>query len=199
MKLTKYTHACLTLEKDGKKLVIDPGSFSETQQALHDADAILITHEHADHITEEALKSGIPAYGPETIEGITPLKPGNQETIAGFSIKVYGGQHALIHPEIPMIRNNAYFIDEELYVPGDNFTVPPEEVKYLFVPLHAPWSKTQEVVDFAIAVKPQQAFNIHDSLLTENGLGFVETHLKNITQAYGIKYKNLAPDESIEL
>ncbi|MDX6252098.1 MAG: hypothetical protein QOF10_5458, partial [Kribbellaceae bacterium] len=29
MKLTKYSHACVTLEKDGKVLLVDPGTFAE--------------------------------------------------------------------------------------------------------------------------------------------------------------------------
>jgi L-ascorbate metabolism protein UlaG (beta-lactamase superfamily) len=28
MKLTKYTHACIVLEEQGEKLVIDPGGFT---------------------------------------------------------------------------------------------------------------------------------------------------------------------------
>ena len=31
MRLTKYTHACVRLEKPGSVLVIDPGTFSEVE------------------------------------------------------------------------------------------------------------------------------------------------------------------------
>ena len=34
MKLTKYTHACVRLEKNGRVLVLDPGTFSESAEAL---------------------------------------------------------------------------------------------------------------------------------------------------------------------
>ncbi len=48
MKLTKYTHSCIKLEKDGKVLLVDPGNFAE-DAAFEGVDAILVTHEHPDH------------------------------------------------------------------------------------------------------------------------------------------------------
>src|SRR5919199_1464673 len=60
MKLTKKSHACIRLEKDGQTLVIDPGVFSEEDAAVG-ADAILVTHEHLDHFNEERLRAGMEA------------------------------------------------------------------------------------------------------------------------------------------
>ena len=60
MKFTKKSHACVRLEKDGRTLVIDPGAFSEEDAAVG-ADAILVTHEHADHFNEERLRAGLEA------------------------------------------------------------------------------------------------------------------------------------------
>ena len=47
----------------------------------------------------------------------------------------------------------------------------------LLVPLHAPWSKVSEVVDFVIAVRAPRAFEIHDGLLNETGLKVAESHV----------------------
>ncbi|HEY1156983.1 MAG TPA: MBL fold metallo-hydrolase, partial [Arthrobacter sp.] len=55
MKLTKYTLACVRLEKEGGVLVLDPGTFSETAEALAGAQAVLVTHEHADHLDTKAV------------------------------------------------------------------------------------------------------------------------------------------------
>ena len=49
MRLTKYTHACVRLERDGSVLVIDPGIWSEPH-ALLGTHAVLVTHEHCDHL-----------------------------------------------------------------------------------------------------------------------------------------------------
>ena len=48
MLLTKLGHACVRLEKDDVRLVIDPGVWAGPD-VLAGASAVLITHEHVDH------------------------------------------------------------------------------------------------------------------------------------------------------
>ncbi|MFD9648363.1 MBL fold metallo-hydrolase, partial [Streptomyces sp. NPDC059082] len=60
MKLTKKSHACVRLEKDGRTLVLDPGMFTE-EDAVLGADALLVTHEHADHFDEGRLRAALDA------------------------------------------------------------------------------------------------------------------------------------------
>ena len=55
MLLTKFTHSCVRLEKDGTSLVIDPGSFSEVEEALEGTNLVLITHVHPDHYDAKRL------------------------------------------------------------------------------------------------------------------------------------------------
>ena len=59
MKLTKYTHACVRLEKDSRIIVLDPGTFSESAEALAGAEAVLVTHEHGDHIDVPAVVAAL--------------------------------------------------------------------------------------------------------------------------------------------
>src|SRR4051812_36783255 len=56
--LTKKSHSCIRLERDGQSLVIDPGGFSEEDAAVG-TDAILVTHEHPDHFDEARLRAGL--------------------------------------------------------------------------------------------------------------------------------------------
>ena len=142
MMLTKFTHACVRLEKDGNVLVFDPGNFSETGLALAGADAVLITHEHPDHIdvdavaaallADDALQLFAPAgvaaqmreNAPDAGQRIHTVAPGEDFETAGFSIRTFGGQHAVIHPQIPVVANIGYFVDSNVYHPGDSFIVP---------------------------------------------------------------------------
>jgi len=218
MRLTKYTHACVRLEKDGRALVLDPGTFSETAEALDGAEAILITHEHPDHVDVAAVsaalgsRNDLDVYAPERVAGqlreaasgaggrIHTVVPGSGFEAAGFEVQSFGGQHALIHPQIPVVANLGYLVDNNVYHPGDSFIIPHGiEVQTLLVPIHAPWNKVGEVVDFVIGVRAPKAFPVHDALLNETGLGLVESHVTRIGAQYGTEYKHLASRESVDV
>lgn len=218
MKLTKFTHACVRLEKDGNVLVFDPGTFSETDEALAGADAVLITHEHPDHIDVDAvvaalLGSGsLQLFAPAGVAAqlrekaaaaesrIHSVAPGEKFDAAGFAVQSFGGQHALIHPQIPVVANVGYVVDSNVYHPGDSFVVPDGvDVQTLLVPIHAPWNKVGEVVDFVIGVRAARAYPIHDALLNESGLGLVEGHVTRIGAKYGTTYQHLSSGDSVEV
>jgi hypothetical protein len=73
------------------------------------------------------------------------------------------------------------------------------QVESLLVPIHAPWNKVSEVIDFIIAVGARRAFPIHNALINERGTGIVEGHAQRIGAIYGTAYQHLEPGESIEL
>lgn len=211
MRITKYSHSCIRIEGAGV-LVVDPGVFSE-REALLGADAVLITHEHIDHVDPEALAEARQAnpqlrvYAhPDVLpklaavqEAVTAVQPGRPLTAAGFQVRPYGGQHAIIHPDIPRVANVAYLVSDgttTLCHPGDSFEVPADtDVDVLFVPIAAPWLKLSEAIDFVRAVKPVRAFALHDALLTEAGARIVDTHLVNLS---GSDYRRLAPGSHID-
>ncbi|GHJ32180.1 MBL fold metallo-hydrolase [Streptomyces hygroscopicus subsp. sporocinereus] len=182
MELTKKGHACVRIEKDGQTLVIDPGTFSEADAAVG-ADAILVTHEHFDHFNEERLRTALDAnpaahiWTLSSVSGqISAAFPGRVHTIgegdtftaAGFEIEVHGQLHAVIHPDIPRITNVGYLVDGTVFHPGDALTVPAgRRVDTLLLPVHAPWNKFAEVLDYVRAVAPRRAVDIHDILLSD--------------------------------
>ena len=206
MQITKFTHSCVRVEGTGV-LVIDPGAFSE-RSALDGADAVLITHEHIDHLDPDALAEALEkkpdlrlyahtdvlAQHPQFAEVSTAVEPGGEFEAAGYRVRVFGGQHAVIHPDIPRIANVGYLVSDgaaNLYHPGDSFTVPEDTaVDTLFAPLNAPWMKLSESIDFVRAVKPGRAFALHDFLLTPIGAGVSDGHLERLG---GTKYAHVAP------
>ena len=86
---------------------------------------------------------------------------------------VHGELHAEIHPEIPRIPNVGFLVDGQVFHPGDALTVPDEPVATLLLPVHAPWSKAAELIDYVRAVDADQAYAVHDGLLNDIGLGMV--------------------------
>ncbi|MDF6040607.1 MBL fold metallo-hydrolase [Streptomyces sp. JH14] len=197
MRITKYTHACVRLEHEGRVLVIDPGTWSEPA-ALTGADAVLVTHEHADHIDALRLAGlGVPVHAPAEADiprlQVTGVSTGDTFTAAGFRVRAVGGRHAFIYGDQPDCANLGYIVDEALYHPGDSLHVPDQPIETLLVPAHGSWMKTAEAIDFVKAIEPQRAFAIHDAQINERGLSSLNGWLAQETDS---GYRYLRPGES---
>lgn len=213
MELTKYIHSCVRITDGDRGLVIDPGGFSEVPVALDGIHAVLVTHEHPDHIDVDAVMDAadsdpdLRVWAPAPVAGmlaglgdrVTTVVPGETFSAGGLDVQVFGGQHAQIHRSISVVANLCYLVEGAVYHPGDSFEVPTASVSTLLLPIHAPWSKTSEVLDFLIAVRPQQAFAIHDALLSEMGLGLVNALLDRIATLYGPSYGRIVSGETVDV
>src|SRR3954469_11345834 len=181
MQLTKYGHSCVRIEDGGRSLVLDPGAFSDLDAALDGAHAVLITHEHRDHVDADRLCAAAQAdprlriWAPRPVaeqlvglgEQVAEVGPGESFQAAGFDVRTFGGQHALIHPLIPIVANVGYLIGDAVYHPGDSFVVPPSPVQTRLSRAGAPWPKLPEVPDLVIAVRAPKALPIHDGIVND--------------------------------
>ncbi|MCG7526328.1 MBL fold metallo-hydrolase [Streptomyces sp. OfavH-34-F] len=208
--LTKQSHSCIRLEKDGRALVIDPGGFSERDAAIG-ARAILVTHEHPDHFDEGRLRAGLEADPAAEIwtlrsvaERLSAAFPGRVHTVghgdtitaAGFDIEVHGELHAVIHPDIPRVTNIGFLVDGQVFHPGDALIVPGRAVDTLMLPVMAPWNKISEVIDYVREVKPRRAIDIHDALLTDLARPIYD---RQIGELGGADHGRMAPGDSTAL
>ncbi len=217
MKVTKFTHSCVRLESADGALVLDPGSFSnadELQLAVDGVEAILVTHEHPDHLHVGAVadllaeRSQLRVWGPQPVadlladrsdalrERVSVVGAWEEFEAGGFAVTSHGGQHALIHPDVPVVPNVAYLVAGSVLHPGDSFTVPTNPVETLLLPLHAPWSRVSEVLDHLVAVRAGTVHAIHDGLLNDRGRAVVEGHVRRVAEAYGPRYAPLRVGES---
>ncbi|AVT34091.1 MULTISPECIES: MBL fold metallo-hydrolase [unclassified Plantactinospora] len=197
MRLTKYTHACVRLEHDGAVLVIDPGSWSEPA-ALRGADAVLVTHEHTDHIDVLRLAGlGVPVYAPAGANipdlDVHPVAPGQEFTAAGLRVRAFGGRHATIYGGKPDCPNLGYLVEGRVYHPGDSVHRPEVPVETLLVPVQGSWLKTAEAIDFVRDVAPERAYGIHDAQVNERGLQSVHGWL---AEEAGDCYRWLTPGQT---
>jgi L-ascorbate metabolism protein UlaG (beta-lactamase superfamily) len=212
MELTKHGHACVVLSDGERRLVIDPGAFTEPS-ALDGASAVLITHEHADHFVPDRVRAALdadPALEVWTnksvaaqLEGlggrVHVVGNGDAVTAAGFEVTVHGELHAEIHPDVPRIANIGFLVNGQVFHPGDALIVPDQPVETLLVPMHAPWSRTADLIDYVRAVHADQAFGVHDGLLNDTGCGLVTGLLGERGPGTPTPFSRLAPGDSAEL
>jgi L-ascorbate metabolism protein UlaG (beta-lactamase superfamily) len=176
VRITKFTHACVRLEQDGRVLVIDPGVWTEPE-ALDGAHAVLVTHEHFDHIDVQKVVH-LPVFAPEGADiqhgkelHLTRVKSGQRFEAAGFDVQAVGDRHAIAYGKVPDCPNLGFVVDETVYHPGDALHVPDRPIETLFAPAQAPWLKLAEALDFVKAVRPKRTFQLHDGMVNERGLG----------------------------
>jgi L-ascorbate metabolism protein UlaG (beta-lactamase superfamily) len=179
VRLRKLGHACLLVEDDGARVLIDPGAFSAGFEELTGLSAILVTHQHADHVDVARLPPLLQANPHATLysdegsahdlgeQGIKVHVVHEGDVLeAGMPVRVIGSEHAVVHPDVPRIPNVGYLVAERLFHPGDALTAPRvDDLQVLALPTAAPWLKAAEAVDYMRQVRPRIAVPIHDAVL----------------------------------
>lgn len=209
MTITKYEHACFTIEETGAKLVVDPGKFTSSLPRLDKVIAIVITHVHPDHIDEHKVKQiitdnpGTKIFSTQEVADAFPnlnfiiAEPGSTHQIGPFTLAFFGGEHAIIHPSKPPTQNIGVLINSTVYYPGDSFTLPGRPIKVLAAPAAAPWLKISEAIDFIQEVKPEIAFPTHDAVLSDEGKQVHDTWLETAAKEVDTTYQRLKVRQSI--
>lgn len=185
MKITHLGHSCLLVEIADARILVDPGTFAEGFEDVRDLDAILVTHQHPDHLDMERVPDLVRANpdallvsDPGSLQtlhgaGLDARTHDGQTTVRAVTVTPVGEMHALIHEEIPRITNVGVRLDADgepsLYHPGDALDGEPGAVDVLAFPLQAPWQRSREMTAFLRRLDPPQAFPIHDGLLQQRG------------------------------
>jgi L-ascorbate metabolism protein UlaG (beta-lactamase superfamily) len=210
MKVTKYEHATLLVSIGDENLIIDPGVFLSLVDFARVL-AVVITHEHQDHWTPDQLtrilekSPDVRILGPAGVAkaaaefDIEVVEDGDAVEIGSFALRFFGEKHAVIHESIPVVDNVGVMVNDELFYPGDSFTVPDAAVGTLAAPIGAPWLKVGEAMDFILAVKPKRAFYAHDMTLSVAGKSSHVDRLKWATEQGEGEFTALEVGESLDI
>ena len=117
---------------------------------------------------------------------VRPLVPDDQAVVGDILITAVGGQHAIIHRDIPRIGNVGYILRSEgqptFFHPGDALDTTPAGVDVLAVPAYGPWAAMKETIDFVRTVGAMEGFLIHDELLSDRGRALVFNRINEMTE-----------------
>ncbi len=132
MKIKKFPQSCVLVESNNVKILIDPGIVNFDEKFLKDwknADCVLITHKHGDHINADALtKLNLPIYSTNEVQQCYPtlkinvVKVGDKYEIGSIKIEVVKAVHGYISQAGEIAENVGYILDDgtqKFYVSSD--------------------------------------------------------------------------------
>ena len=180
--ITFLGHGSLMFTFDSTVVHVDPYSKVANYSALPDADLVLITHHHQDHLDTAALnqvlKQGTVILGSQTVAGSVKdafvMKNGDSKTIKGVGINAVPAYN-IVHkrdngqPFHPKGEGNGYIIiikGKKIYIAGDTENTPEmkqfKEIDIAFLPVNLPYTMTPEMAaDAARAIRPKILYPYH--------------------------------------
>jgi L-ascorbate metabolism protein UlaG (beta-lactamase superfamily) len=187
MRITHLGHACLLVEVGRKRILLDPGVFSSRIADVTGLDAIMVTHQHPDHVDLQRLPALLEinpqakVYAePQAAVAMEGAGIGAEHTVAGtvlifgpVEVTPVGEKHALINEALPRVGNLGLVLraagEPSLFHPGDAYDAEPGQIDILALPLNAPWTASRDTIAFAQRIAPRVSVPIHDALLSAVG------------------------------
>ena len=179
--VTFIGHGTLMFGFGGKTIHVDPYGKLADYAKLPKADAILITHDHADHLDRAAIAE---IRTPATVVVMSPscvgkldglvMTNGESRTVLGIRVEAVAAYNVVNkrdngQPFHPRGAGNGYLLtfgDKRIYVAGDTENTPEMQalrgIDMAFLPMNLPYTMTPEMVATAAkAFRPKVLYPYH--------------------------------------
>ena len=221
MRVRKFLHSCLLVEKGEDRILFDPGKFSFADDGPKPADftglnAIVITHSHPDHMDDEAIKRLVEQNRDATVFGnagivralgekglMVELFESGSKQIGEFKVDAYEARHEkIVSGQIP--PNTAYVVDDRLLNPGDSYAFSLDALigkfNVLALPTMAPWTNELETLGFASRMNAKRVIPIHDGYVKDFFLRMRYENWENVFGAREVRFERLErPGDEVEV
>lgn len=174
MRITKYPQSCLLLEKDDKRLLIDPGNFAAAKYAAEDflpLDGVLVTHEHADHADIGLLgalaDAGVKIVTNKSTAGVLgeiaadTIDDGIEMEIGGFTVQAHELPHCLMVDGSEGPQNTGFIIDSTFFHSGDGVSTSGVSVDVAAIPIAGPDISIHDAYAFIESLGAQIVIPMH--------------------------------------
>lgn len=182
LKITFLGHGSLMFTYQGKVLYVDPYGDVADYSQLPKADAILVSHEHHDHLDPQALAAVrtdrteviLNEAGAKQVEGGIAMRPGDTRTVQGIPVEAVPAYNVLhrrtsgehFHPKGIGLGYVITFGDQRVYVAGDTENIPEmadlKDIDIAFLPMNLPYTMTSEMVaEAARSFRPKVLYPYH--------------------------------------
>lgn len=172
----------MVIEQHGRRLAIDPGSFVSAKYSAQDLlplDAILITHEHGDHVDLNLLRSlmqgnAIPVIANQHTKQVVGdlvtqvVADGESFEAAGMKVIARELPHCLLADGSHGPQNTGYLIDGAFFHAGDGIAIDGLEVQAAAIPIAGPDISARDVFAFIKQLHCQAVIPIHYEYFLEN-------------------------------
>lgn len=211
MNITKYPQSCVVLEKEGKNILIDPGSFMAakfTANDLPEIDAIFLTHRHPDHADADFIRAvlgrkKVPVYAnQDTRELLSELvshviRPSEKCETSGFKVEACDMPHCPLPDGSAGPPNNGYLFDGKFLHAGDSVNPKGIKVENAAIAIAGPDISLRDARDMILSIGAKKIIPIHYSIFSDEKPGAAVGLIEYFTP--GIKLVMLDNGETASL
>jgi L-ascorbate metabolism protein UlaG (beta-lactamase superfamily) len=207
MKITKFVHSCLLVETTDHSALFDPGVWSESAFEItkfEQLDDILITHEHADHMSVPFIQKLVAKFPhvriTTTAQAVDQLTQENikASSTAPEGVKLFNAPHEGHQPFMTPPEQAGFHYLDLVSHPGDSHSFT-ETKMILALPITAPWGSTLAAVDLAIKLRPTYIVPVHDWLWRDEVRLMMYERLEQLFKENGVTFLKLENTKAVEI